>query len=536
MAVIKRGIGFNPTERNLAALAEKTFLNLWTYPNLFRSAGKELCDLLVVCGDDILIFSDKSINWSSGADVKVAWPRWYRKAIAESAAQLNGAARYLRDHADQLFLDAACKERFPFTLPPAERRRVHFIAVALGASEACAEYHKESPGYFAIDPALKGDDHTDTGAGGFKPFAIGDVQPDVGFIHVFNEPTLELLTHELDTVTDFTRYLTRRERIIRSGHLSPVAGEHDLLAQYLISAGPNEEHDFRRPGGGEWQESEKLEIPVGTYAALATEPGYKGRKETDKVSYEWDALIGLFTASILKGEAEGALGTEPAPSEAEQALRSMALEQRLRRRLLGGSVIEAKAKAEAAKADSFARNIAPGTNSADATVGYVFLILAHHGEAPGPAYIEYRKRRVFMLRAYCLNILEGNRGLKRAIGIGIDASPKVTGRIGGSEDFYALEVDAWTTELAEQAKELNRVLGLLKPENLTHSTVSVDEFPHVGEGGRPVSEKAGVIIVRDRDWPNMWRVRLPNGQLTDMANLTRANDAARSRSRRDSNV
>jgi hypothetical protein len=49
MAVIKRGIGFNPTKINLASLADRIFLNLWTYPNLFGSAGKEL-------------FSDKSIN------------------------------------------------------------------------------------------------------------------------------------------------------------------------------------------------------------------------------------------------------------------------------------------------------------------------------------------------------------------------------------------------------------------------------------------------------------------------------------------
>jgi hypothetical protein len=109
MAVIKRGVGVSSTEKSLAALADK-------YPNLFGSAGEELCDLLVVCGDDVLIFSDKSINWSSGADVKVAWPRWYRKAIGKSTAQINGAARILRDHTDQLFLDAACKERFPLTL------------------------------------------------------------------------------------------------------------------------------------------------------------------------------------------------------------------------------------------------------------------------------------------------------------------------------------------------------------------------------------------------------------------------------------
>ena len=117
MAIIKRGVGVSPTEKNLAALADKIFLNLWTYPNLYGSAGKELCDLFVVSGDDVLIFSDKAIAWSSGADVKVAWPRWYRKAIGESAAQINGAVRTLRDHSDQLFLDARARSGSRFRFP-----------------------------------------------------------------------------------------------------------------------------------------------------------------------------------------------------------------------------------------------------------------------------------------------------------------------------------------------------------------------------------------------------------------------------------
>jgi hypothetical protein len=270
---------------------------------------------------DVLIFSDKGIKWSSGADVKVAWPRWYRKAIAKSAAQINGAAHTLRDHPDQLFLE----------------------------------------------------------------------------------------------------------------------------------------------------------------------------------------------------------GQEPDPSEMERGLRSMALEPRLSRRLLGSSVVDAMKTAEDKKADRFARNIVPGAHSADEKVGYVFLVLAHHGDAPGPAYDEYRKRRRVMLRGYCLNMLQSHRNLKRAVGIGIDASSKVTGRTGGSEDFYALEVDRWRPELNKQAEELKKDLGLLKPENVTHGTASVDEFPRAG----------GITLVRDPDWPNMWRLRLPNGQLTDRVNSTRAKDAARSPSRRE---
>lgn len=208
MGVIKRGIGLSPTEKNLTVFANKIFLNLWTYPNLFKSDGKELCDLLVVCGDDVLIFSDKNIGWSKGNDFGLSWSRWYRRAVEESAAQINGAARYLREHPDQLFLDTACNENFPLALPPPDRRRLHHIAVALGASEACAGHYREAAGYFPIDPDLKGKSHIDTAAEGFVPFAIGDVQPDGGFIHVLNEPALGLLASELDTVTDFTRYLT----------------------------------------------------------------------------------------------------------------------------------------------------------------------------------------------------------------------------------------------------------------------------------------------------------------------------------------
>jgi hypothetical protein len=34
-------------------------------------------------------------------------------------------------------------------------------------------------------------------------------------------------------------------------------------------------------------------------------------------------------------------------------------------------------------------------------------------------------------------------------------------------------------------------------------------------------------IEPDSKYPNMWRVRLPNGRLSDMINQTRARDAAR---------
>ena len=104
MKPIKRGMGITDSERYLARIAEKTFLNLWSYPNTFiekklrgKGDGKELCDLLVVFGDDVLVFSDKEVEFRPHNDIFVAWNRWYRAAVQKSLSQIHGAERFLRE-------------------------------------------------------------------------------------------------------------------------------------------------------------------------------------------------------------------------------------------------------------------------------------------------------------------------------------------------------------------------------------------------------------------------------------------------------
>jgi hypothetical protein len=60
MSAIVPGEGTTESERYLAKLADRTFLNLWSFPNVFidkrsgaKGDGKELCALLVVCGDHV---------------------------------------------------------------------------------------------------------------------------------------------------------------------------------------------------------------------------------------------------------------------------------------------------------------------------------------------------------------------------------------------------------------------------------------------------------------------------------------------------
>src|SRR5258706_3986458 len=124
---IEKSQGSTASERYLSGLCERSLLGLWSYPNVFYAPGKELCDLLVVCGEDVIIFSDKSCSFPNTGDVLLDWRRWHKKSIAKSVAQTHGAERRIRLAPEDIFLDAACKNRYPFRLPPVGRLRFHRV-------------------------------------------------------------------------------------------------------------------------------------------------------------------------------------------------------------------------------------------------------------------------------------------------------------------------------------------------------------------------------------------------------------------------
>ena len=81
------------------------------------------------------------------------------------------------------------------------------------------------------------------------PFVVGDVDPSGAFVHVLDEATLDIVLGELDTITDFTAYLSKKENLIRSGRLISAAGEEELAAYYMTHMNSVGEHDFTKPDG-----------------------------------------------------------------------------------------------------------------------------------------------------------------------------------------------------------------------------------------------------------------------------------------------
>jgi hypothetical protein len=217
---------------------------LWSYPSVFRDQktggkgdGKELCDLLVVFGSDVLIFSDKNCAFPDTGDPRLDWTRWFRKAIMGAAKQGWGAERWLRQHPDRLFLDRQCTQPFPLELPKADSIRVHHIVVAHSVADRCAAFFGGgSSGTLMFNSDLKGRDHYGDPST-CLPFQIGWLDSDRSFVHVLDDASLDILLSTRDTITDFIGYLCAKEELLRSyrdGRVRfPYAGEEELLANYL---------------------------------------------------------------------------------------------------------------------------------------------------------------------------------------------------------------------------------------------------------------------------------------------------------------
>ncbi|HEG1873650.1 TPA: hypothetical protein SCR74_004635, partial [Citrobacter freundii] len=186
LKVIKKGQGINKTEKRLIELANNAFIGLWSYPNVYsdegyskNKSGKEVCDLLVVFENNVIIFSDKDIKFHEGIDVSIAWKRWFKRSVTESATQLYGAEKFLKENKGRLFLDKECKNPFPIEIK--ESMRFFLVAVTsnsiVPASKYFGRFAEGSSGTF-MNIFLSGlKESLDL------PFSVGDINPNKTFVH-----------------------------------------------------------------------------------------------------------------------------------------------------------------------------------------------------------------------------------------------------------------------------------------------------------------------------------------------------------------
>ena len=279
MSLIEKSSGVTESERRLAQLAEGSFLSLWCYSNLFRDQGqksngdgKEICDLLVVFGDDIIIFSDKSCAFPNKSP-DLDWRRWLRKAVFEAAEQAYGAERWILQFPHRIFLDKKCTLRFPVPLPPQDRTRVHRVVVALNAAERCKAFFGRGNGSLKVRPDVIGKSHLG------HPFTIGQLDPARGYVHVLDPFALDVVMREVNTASDFVDYLTKKERAITAGTFIEADGEEELVAYYSTHWDAHGNHDLVSEAGGA-----PLEV-ASIWNGLERNAKYLAKKRADVPSY-----------------------------------------------------------------------------------------------------------------------------------------------------------------------------------------------------------------------------------------------------------
>lgn len=407
----------NPSEEFVYKFCSESFFSLWSYPNPLRADGRELCDILVQFRENLIIMSVKDIKFDEHLpDGRVAAERWRRRAIEKSKRQILGAERYLRNKGTfkvKTAVDGEMKH-----IEEINRMRIYRVAVALGSQ-------------------------------GMVPFGLaasGDV-----FVHVLEEESFSILMRELDTLSDFVQYLSRKEDFISgfSGRLI-VPGEENLLALYL-----RENRSFVLP------EADNIHIEAGNYSEFTQLPQYINKRREDRFSYLVDKMINEFIETFNEGSIETFdkynLVTKTSLTDLEKALDLVASEDRLGRRLLGRSIHEV-----ATNQDLGARiQTSSGT-------GVLYVIYA----APGTMSREDRRARLFARCFVALGICRDK--LDKLEVVGIATENYVEGQ-GHSFDLVYLYLPHWTSDDQKEMERIQNEFGIFRDQQFRN--VEYLEYP-----------------------------------------------------------
>jgi len=406
----------NPAEVFISKLCEKTFLSLWSYPNPKRTLDpndkdKELCDIIVVCEPDVIIFSVKEIKVTEHKEAEVGEERWRRKAIGESFKQIYGAERYINNSDMKNVITKDGETGLP--LPGPSVRKIHRVAVALG-SGGKIEYLSENFGK--------------------------------GYVHIFDDSSIETIMTELDTISDFVKFLDDTEGYYEGKTERSIVCEgsmKDVLAFYLKNG--RKYLDEETASKYDWV---MVHINEGLWDELTSYPEYLAKKKEDEQSYGWDFLIEKAYDLFKSGAFEG----DDSIVEFEQALRVMALENRFSRRILQKGI------------DDFINQDLRGRYMKSLSGVSYALMLLHQGDDPQEKQLELYTRCLITREIYPEN--------PTVIGIAFGKSYDKKSIVLCGLRYYHQEV------LTEQEKEIIKIAkesGCIDILRRTH--FSEDEYP-----------------------------------------------------------
>lgn len=298
-----------------------------------------------------------------------------------------------------------------------------------------------------IIPLIEGDEHFNT------PFKIGQINPHKGYIHVFDELTLDVILRELDTIVDFLNYLNEKEKAISNNIIASAAGEEDLLGYYSMINDNKGNGIIDFPSNEMKEKFGSITIGEGAWDLYSKSEQYKVFKTYTKDSYLWDNLIEHFSKHLVDGSAVSLINNENIINH-ENAIRFLANTSRFERSSLARSFLE---KIKDVPKNRRSARIAFLPTKADTC--YIFLI---EPRLETENYQDYRKLRLQLLYSYIIvsKFKYPEKKLFCAIGTENIHSEK------RSEDLLCTVIDKLEDDEVQEAKRLITEENILKSGNI----------------------------------------------------------------------
>lgn len=436
---IERGIPVNTTEKTLSDLCDLAFLKLWSFPNPYKEPGKELCDVLVIFDNNIIIFSVKNIKYNENKGL-AGWQRWKRKAIDESITQINGAEKWIKNHPDQIYLNKNCNTIIPINSK--KKFKIYRIVVAHGISDSIANI----PGNTSGSLGIKYSDNND-----FEDVQYFVELPKSPIYHILDSANLEILLKELDTITDFINYLKEKEKAIKLSKIVTYTGEEDVMGQYLRTIEPETgKHYILKDKNKDLI----VDFENMIWKNFSNSYEYKEKKILDKSSYLWDKYLQQLCEYALNGELTGNIDI----FQESSPIKEMAKESRFYRRILSGGIIQS-VNYFPEIADDYTRQVRL-IMSEDNKSAYVFLQIKYNEQDDYETVVRPKRRQ--MLNIACGTLKNKHSFLQKIVGIAIN-SPKH--HIYADQDYILLDCKKWTRKDRSHYYNLNKDYNFWKQKN-----------------------------------------------------------------------
>lgn len=318
----------NESEEYLFRIGYKSFLNLWALPNPYWGSSEdcpivkrdELCDLLVVFGNDVIVFSDKSNSYPDTQDENLNWKRWYRRTISNSVKQLKKAKIRLLMPGCAVFDGHKSENTIHFRIPGKDDIRIHLLAVARTAGDIC----EKNLGRRSLN--------IDTGVFGDEENLCVGTSFDGDLVHIFDELSFDSVMNRFDTIRDFLSYLKEKE-LFFSEYSVRVEGEQNLVAYLLDHPVGPAVYKFPR-----FSPSGKIQLKDGLWKSYKESEKYAHTVKENVKSYAVDRIINQFSENAREGLVWG--GGDLTLAEHEAGLRILASESRFSRRMIVETLME----------------------------------------------------------------------------------------------------------------------------------------------------------------------------------------------------